>query len=191
MKRFLIVVLGIGLIALGAAFVRDYATKRLPAGQLIPPETTHTELPAPTTSIHPTPVLPPVRLSLDAPGSLTLGEPSIVDVVLETGTTEVSNADLILTYDPDMLEVTVIEAGTFFTKPLLLNQAVDAETGRVSASVGSFDLASGTGVLVRLTVVPLAPGPAILTIMEDSLVVAKGPVPAPITAAQPITVTIN
>lgn len=114
-------------------------------------------------SVAPTPTLSPIQTTLSfLPETLavsSLASPSAVNVVLDAGGNEITDVQLELTFDPDVLTSITIEPGTFFGINTPLLNAVDQKRGRISFAIGttpSQTAKKGKGVVARITFLPIS-----------------------------------
>lgn len=118
-------------------------------------------------------------LSLDPSQKVvTVGEEFEVSLNLNTGGVETSGADVIISYDPDILEVVQIRPGILFQK-YPVSEAKDGKIGFSAAAVPP-QAFSGKGTLAYLKFKALSPGTDFLQfafekgVTSDSNVVKAG-----------------
>ncbi|HVO10424.1 MAG TPA: cohesin domain-containing protein [Vicinamibacteria bacterium] len=151
----------------------------LPATAL--PEAAAATTPPATTTAGPLPTVsatapgtdnrPPAALFSPTEISLRAGQSGGVAVVL-VGARDVQSIDMTVSYDPSVLQVTDVSAGSLLTldgSPVGKQQALEAGTLRVRLTRAAG--ASGSGAVAALSVRGLKPGSAVLSV--ESLTVGR------------------
>lgn len=130
------------------------------------------------------------------PSSLTkeVGQDFTTEVVVNSGTNRILSADIIVLYDPNILEAITSNKGSFFTTVSELNNTIDKLNGKVTYSfyqASVADAKSGQGTLLEITFRPKAAGASQVSFdSADTVVygVGEGNV---LTSTQPSSVTIS
>lgn len=107
---------------------------------------------------------------------LVLKEGEIKEVVgkINTGGSKVSAVDLNLTFNPKIINVQSINAGTFFKESFVFNNNIDNKTGIARFVVGSREPADGKGDLVLIKILGMQKGETVLQFTEESKAAAQG-----------------
>ena len=112
-------------------------------------------------SFAPTPSVSPMQTTLSfLPETLvvsSIASESAVHVILDTGNNKVTDVQLELTFDPDVLSSVIIESGPFFGMNTPLLNTVDQKRGRISFAIGttpSQPAKKGKGAVAKITLQP-------------------------------------
>lgn len=120
-----------------------------------PKEELFTSIPSPT----PDPSLVPDTTITSSPQAalVRVGTTQTIDVVIDTGNNKLTTIQLEMSFDPQFVEVTEVEPGTFFENPTVLLSEVDSGTGRITLALGSLTPKKGRGELATVTLVAKKP----------------------------------
>lgn len=143
------------------------------------PEKTETPI---KTTVSPTAVPPDTSLSLSPNQVLLSNGTATVSVDINTGNNLVSGVQLEIAYDPEVLANVRITQGTFLPDPVVILNANDQTTGRISYALGispSQNPVQGTGQVATITFTKRAQTASTakqteITILEKSLVTMLG-----------------
>jgi hypothetical protein len=112
---------------------------------------------------------------------LTVGSviPSTISVVIDSGSHDITAAQLELSYDPKMLTITDIAPGDFIENPLVLLKNIGDADGRVTFAFGIQPTGTGKkgkGTIAKITVVGKGAGgqSTNLTLLPKTLITATG-----------------
>ncbi len=86
-----------------------------------------------------------------------VASPSAVDVILDTGNNKVTDVQLELIFDPNIIANITIQPGSFFGTNTPLLNAIDQKRGRISFAIGttpSQAAKKGKGAVARIIFVP-------------------------------------
>lgn len=108
----------------------------------------------PPVTVSPTPLPRNFTTLVASPsaGQVLIGEETSFLVLIDTAGNNVASAQLEMVFNPDYFSVTKIEPLTFFKDPTVLLKEIDNKTGSISYALGTTEVASGKGELVRITV---------------------------------------
>lgn len=100
--------------------------------------------------------------------SLKVGETKDVDLMIDTGVEKVSIAELLLTLDSNVFEVTNLKPGVFMSDGSELGKKIEA--GQVSYSLGTLSAQSGKGSFVKVSIKGKARGTGMLAVSTETKV---------------------
>lgn len=85
--------------------------------------------------------------------SKAIGESFTVDATIETGGNQIVSADLIITYDPNVLDVSDIAVGTFLPGAQVIQKNINSSSGTIAFSIYTTkaNAATGNGSLAKIT----------------------------------------
>lgn len=83
----------------------------------------------------------------------SLGEEKSLTVVIDTGKNNVASVQLEMLFNPEHINISKIEPLGFFQNPTVLLNEVDNKNGTVSYAIGTPEVATGSGELVRINFV--------------------------------------
>ncbi len=86
----------------------------------------------------------------------SVGSTVTIPITIGTGKNTVTGVELALRYDASKIRINSIAAGDFFQNPAILQNSIDNKKGLVNYSLGSLTAKQGSGVLLRLSVTPIA-----------------------------------
>jgi general secretion pathway protein D len=144
---------------------------------LTPPGAEATATPEATVPVPPSPIreMGAVRTLFSPPEiGVKAGETGSVGLVV-MGVRDLLSAEVVLTYDPSMLEITDVMAGSLLTldgAPVGAERAMEA--GRIRARFTRAEGTTGSGAVVAVTMKGLRAGTAIVAVESLSLVTAAG-----------------
>lgn len=134
-----------------------------------------------------------------SPATVTLSGTGTIDVMVDAGSTDyaITGVQLELSYDPKVVRVVQVKAGSFFPNPLELLNSIDQGNGRVTYAVvappeSQTQGQSGIAATITLQAIPDVPtNQTQLTFLPKSLVTAQGIAPSILNTTTPATITIG
>lgn len=98
------------------------------------------------------------KLSLQ-PTSLTIqkGKRFDIDVLVDSGFNKIIGVELWLSYDPEILTVSEIAPGSFFSNPQILGKKINSSLGTLTYGIASFEPMSGKKALATISFEALIP----------------------------------
>lgn len=118
------------------------------------------------------------------------------EVVINTGSNEVTAVQLEMSYDPSLITNIDIVPGTFLPSPVVLLREVDEQEGRITYAVAITPAQNpvkgqGTVATISFTQIPGSSGQTTLELMPKSLVTANGTTRSVLKTATGATVNLS
>lgn len=82
-----------------------------------------------------------------------------VNIVINAEKSAIVGTDLWLSYDPEVLAVSEVKPGSFFSNPQVLGEKINSPPGTIGYGIGSFEPTPGKGVVAVISFETLAPAP--------------------------------
>ncbi len=130
-----------------------------------PPNIVKKTLPVPQTKDS----VPLVRAKLMLEPEITSirpGEEVNYVVRIDAGNAFIVGAETYFNYDPNLISVESLEPGPVFTKPEILAQSIDPNSGKITYAVGTFTPSSGKGIVFKIKVKGVTASPSIQSLLS-------------------------
>jgi len=102
-----------------------------------------------------------------------INQEKAVEIYLKAGGKEIWGADLVLEFNPKQLAIKQVAVGDYFQEPIVFENSVSQEEGKLKFSTGSLTATRGEGILTILQVKPVIAGQTTLSFSPETEVVVK------------------
>lgn len=114
---------------------------------------------------------PPVTLTLSPPsGSYAVGETFTLDMLIDSGGNDITSADIVLNYNPNVIKATGVENGGFL--PQEIGDPIITPEGVLIYSVYANPAQTGTGLIGTVTFEALNAGTSEVIFSDNTVVAA-------------------
>ena len=168
-NSYLIIIVFVAVLAVVGLFL-VLSPKKTPVS--IPLSSPHSALTAPL----PTPparilTTGEVNLNMVAnPKIIKVGQEFTLDLNINPGTFDVIGLETHFTYNPSIISITKVEAGTYLKNGVILVNQNNPQTGRLDYAIASQTKARGTGTIIILHALAVAPATMIDTPNQSIIV---------------------
>jgi len=103
-----------------------------------------------------------------------INQPIAIQVILNPKNQPISNLDLLINFNPQILHLDSVDLGSFFTTPQEFAKTINNTKGRLIYSLGSFTSASEKNTIATLNFSPVSKSKTQISINPETVIVSQG-----------------
>jgi len=182
------------LVFLGIVVFVFVIYQRRMSDQRMAMESTTIDYTGPAVELSPEPTpLPEASFTMSATSNVfSVGVPMELSISLDTGTTSVYSADVVLQWDPVVFQLSSLVPGPYFPDVQVFRESYDQENGMAYYTLGSFTSGVGQDTLVTATFLPLTQDTqSSISLTEQSVVAGQGGISMKLNLPQQVVFSVN